>query len=158
MTLRLAGMDGALPCLLILLITIFAVSTECLDVGFYKTNCPANANVEGVIKAVVRVKYQKDKSIVPGLLRMYFHDCFVQVCKRNSLCPLLDLVNTGSHSGGFEFLIIRYDMPLQQFLEMICLLRPCKQWVVGTDFNGIKLTKKKLQVRSLISRNTKVHC
>lgn len=82
-TLRRVGVRGAL---LLLLISTLAVSTDSLEVGFYETNCPANANVEDVIKAVVQAKYNNDKTIVPGLLRMYFHDCFVQVCTyaRNS--------------------------------------------------------------------------
>lgn len=62
---------------LVLLLQI--LSSHSLEVGFYKTNCPASANVEGVIKGVVQAKFNNDKSIVPGLLRMYFHDCFVQV-------------------------------------------------------------------------------
>ena len=37
--------------------------------------------VEIVIKEVVEAKYKVNKTIVLGLLQMYFHDCFVHVCE-----------------------------------------------------------------------------
>ena len=57
-------------------ITLLPVSTQSLEVGFYNDTC---STAETVIREVVKAKYKTDKSIVAGLLRMYFHDCFVQV-------------------------------------------------------------------------------
>ena len=34
-----------------------------------------------MIKGVVEAKYKADKAIVHGLLRMYFHDYFVEACE-----------------------------------------------------------------------------
>lgn len=45
-------------------------------VGFYKNSCP---QAEATVRAAVQAKFNSDKTIVPGLLRMFFHDCFVTV-------------------------------------------------------------------------------
>lgn len=50
-----------------------------LQVGFYKGKC-ANADVEAVVGGVVRAWFAtKDNTIAAALLRMQFHDCFVNV-------------------------------------------------------------------------------
>ena len=53
-------------------------SASGLTVGFYNSVCPGK-DVEGTIKSAMQTKFNSDKTIVPGLLRMYFHDSFVQV-------------------------------------------------------------------------------
>ena len=66
--------------LLVLVTLIFSASqsAEGLKVGFYTSVCPGK-DVEGTIRSAVQAKFNKDKTITPGLLRMFFHDCFVQV-------------------------------------------------------------------------------
>ena len=39
-----------------------------------------------VIREVMEAKYKANKTIVPHLLHMYFHNCFVQVCEC-TICP-----------------------------------------------------------------------
>ena len=34
-----------------------------------------------MIREVIKAKYKADKTIVLGLLWMYFHDCLVHVCE-----------------------------------------------------------------------------
>ncbi|XP_038709293.1 peroxidase N1-like [Tripterygium wilfordii] len=46
-------------------------------VGFYSATCP---RVEAVVRATVQAHFRSDPTIAPGLLRMHFHDCFVQGC------------------------------------------------------------------------------
>nr|GMD10048.1 cationic peroxidase 2-like [Ipomoea batatas] len=46
-------------------------------VGFYATSCPT---AESIVKATVKSHFQSDPKVAPGLLRMHFHDCFVQGC------------------------------------------------------------------------------
>ncbi|KAJ6316011.1 hypothetical protein OIU78_019315 [Salix suchowensis] len=43
-------------------------------VGFYATTC---RRAESIVRATVQSHFTSDSSIAPGLLRMHFHDCFV---------------------------------------------------------------------------------
>ncbi|XP_010028113.2 peroxidase 73 [Eucalyptus grandis] len=45
--------------------------------NFYANVCP---NVEGIVRNAVRQKFQQTFVTVPGTLRLFFHDCFVQGC------------------------------------------------------------------------------
>ncbi|CAN0916817.1 Peroxidase 60 [Linum grandiflorum] len=57
-----------------------------LQFGFYKGKCRAtDVDVESTVRRIVSEKYQSDKSIVAALLRMQFHDCFVQGCDASIL-------------------------------------------------------------------------
>ncbi|KAI3441018.1 Peroxidase [Psidium guajava] len=45
--------------------------------NYYAKVCP---NVEGIVRNAVRQKFQQTFVTVPGTLRLFFHDCFVQGC------------------------------------------------------------------------------
>lgn len=47
-----------------------------LQVGFYDSYCP---DAEDIVRSTVEQYYGKDATIAPGLLRLHFHDRFVQV-------------------------------------------------------------------------------
>lgn len=47
-----------------------------LEVGFYSESCH---NVESIVNSVVREASQKEPRMPAILLRLHFHDCFVQV-------------------------------------------------------------------------------
>jgi hypothetical protein len=47
-----------------------------LVVGYYAETCP---NVESIVSTAVANAYQQDAGTAPGLIRLHFHDCFVQV-------------------------------------------------------------------------------
>ncbi|KAJ8755620.1 hypothetical protein K2173_022215 [Erythroxylum novogranatense] len=51
-------------------------------VGFYLTTCP---RVETIVKATVQSHFRSDPTVAPGLLRMHFHDCFVNGCDASIL-------------------------------------------------------------------------
>lgn len=68
--------DVALLLLLVCITLLQFGSTEGLTVGFYNNICPG---AEAAITNAVKSKFNTDKSVVPGILRMYFHDCFVRV-------------------------------------------------------------------------------
>uniref|UniRef100_A0A251T1A9 peroxidase n=1 Tax=Helianthus annuus TaxID=4232 RepID=A0A251T1A9_HELAN len=55
---------------------IVANSQNQLKVGFYNQVCP---NAESVVTNIVRDAAKSDHRIPPGLLRLHFHDCFVEV-------------------------------------------------------------------------------
>lgn len=52
-----------------------------LSLNFYSVTCP---NVEAIVRQVVATKFSQTFVTVPATLRLFFHDCFVEV---NILCP-----------------------------------------------------------------------
>ncbi|CAL8107739.1 unnamed protein product [Prunus armeniaca] len=62
--------------------------TTPVRVGFYSRTCP---RAELIVKQTVEAHFNSDPSVAPGLLRMHFHDCFVQGCDAS---VLLDGANT----------------------------------------------------------------
>ncbi|KAF9602896.1 hypothetical protein IFM89_032636 [Coptis chinensis] len=63
-----------------------------LSWSFYKSNCP---RVEKIVRDELKKAFKKDIGLAAGLLRIHFHDCFVQGCDGS---VLLD----GSASGPSE--------------------------------------------------------
>ncbi|KAF7801710.1 peroxidase 55 [Senna tora] len=45
--------------------------------NFYSSTCP---NVEAIVKQAVTNKFSQTFTTVPGTLRLFFHDCFVEGC------------------------------------------------------------------------------
>jgi hypothetical protein len=87
-----ASGDVALLLQLLVCITLLqSGSAEGLTVGFYNNICPG---AEAAITNAVKSKFNADKTVVPGILRMYFHDCFVRVSNhliytyRHEMCAL----------------------------------------------------------------------
>ncbi|CAN1257248.1 Peroxidase N1 [Linum perenne] len=61
--------------LIILSLIITLVHGQGTRVGFYSTTCP---RVETIVRTAVQSAFSSDPTVAPGLLRMHFHDCFVQ--------------------------------------------------------------------------------
>ncbi|KAI3823719.1 hypothetical protein L1987_05159 [Smallanthus sonchifolius] len=61
-----------------------------LQYGFYNGKCQAS-DVEAIVRNTVYSKFFRDRSIAPALVRMQFHDCFVNGCDASIL---LDGPNT----------------------------------------------------------------
>uniref|UniRef100_A0A453RH28 Plant heme peroxidase family profile domain-containing protein n=1 Tax=Aegilops tauschii subsp. strangulata TaxID=200361 RepID=A0A453RH28_AEGTS len=61
------------------LAVVEAVVVEGLTVGFYNRTCP---EAEQVVRDVVTNDYGMDHTIAPGLIRIFFHDCFITVWVR----------------------------------------------------------------------------
>ncbi|XP_027090556.1 peroxidase 12-like [Coffea arabica] len=93
------------PCLVALFLTISFISvsssssygisapiTEGLSASFYHSSCP---KVTTIIRHHLKKIFEDDIGQAAGLLRLHFHDCFVQGCDAS---VLLD----GSHSGPSE--------------------------------------------------------
>ncbi|URD92447.1 peroxidase [Musa troglodytarum] len=75
---------GASVLLLTLLCIAVVPSHGALQVGFYRGKCNGT-DVEAAIRSVVAARFGRDRSIVPALLRLHFHDCFVRGCDASIL-------------------------------------------------------------------------
>ena len=47
-----------------------------LSENFYSSSCP---NVEGIVSQQVSTKFSQTFTTIPATLRLFFHDCFVEV-------------------------------------------------------------------------------
>lgn len=50
--------------------------TAQLNTNYYAQTCP---NVESIVRNVVNQKLQQTFVTIPAVLRLFFHDCFVEV-------------------------------------------------------------------------------
>ncbi|CAN6326054.1 unnamed protein product [Urochloa humidicola] len=68
--------------LLLSLLGIVGVARGQLQVGFYSDSCP---DAEDTVTAAVQDAAGNDPTILPALLRLQFHDCFVKGCDASVL-------------------------------------------------------------------------
>ncbi|KAL6181096.1 hypothetical protein ACLB2K_047752 [Fragaria x ananassa] len=80
---------------LLVLATTFpsSVQSQTTRVGFYSRSCP---RAESIVTQTVQKHFKSTPSIAPGILRMHFHDCFVQGCDGS---VLLSGTNTEKTAG-----------------------------------------------------------
>ncbi|WVZ88796.1 hypothetical protein U9M48_035269 [Paspalum notatum var. saurae] len=73
---------GAAALVVLLLAGNIGVSRGQLQVGFYSDSCP---DAEDTVTAAVQDAAASDPTILPALLRLQFHDCFVRGCDASIL-------------------------------------------------------------------------
>ncbi|KAF8377283.1 hypothetical protein HHK36_030658 [Tetracentron sinense] len=79
------GFSIQIPYLLVLLFalaTSASVQGQGTRVGFYSASCP---RAEFIVRSTLQSHFRSNPSVAPGLLRMHFHDCFVQGCDASIL-------------------------------------------------------------------------
>uniref|UniRef100_A0A803KVE8 Peroxidase n=1 Tax=Chenopodium quinoa TaxID=63459 RepID=A0A803KVE8_CHEQI len=90
-----------------------------LQVGFYKGLCPNKlVDIEAALTTKVQEHFRKDPSILPALLRMQFHDCFVHGCDASILINGLSSEKT----AGPNLSVRGYDLidALKDIAEAQC--------------------------------------
>ncbi|KAF8400644.1 hypothetical protein HHK36_013943 [Tetracentron sinense] len=74
---QMAQMHLVLVSVVILLMGLSAKGQGGLKSGFYSSTCP---RAEAIVKSTVESHFNRDPTIAAALLRLHFHDCFVQGC------------------------------------------------------------------------------
>ncbi|KAM3288806.1 peroxidase A2 [Capsicum chacoense] len=72
----------AIFCIALLVFNFFSKSNAQLNSNFYSTTCP---NVSNIIQNAIIKALQSDARIGASLLRLHFHDCFVNGCDASVL-------------------------------------------------------------------------
>uniref|UniRef100_A0A2N9IAX5 peroxidase n=1 Tax=Fagus sylvatica TaxID=28930 RepID=A0A2N9IAX5_FAGSY len=90
--------------LLVLILTLFiGTSKGQLGIGFYSETCP---NAESMVRSVVQNAIFSNTNLAAVLLRLHFHDCFVEGCDGSILIengPNAERHAVGHQGvGGFE--------------------------------------------------------
>ncbi|CAB4298051.1 unnamed protein product [Prunus armeniaca] len=73
--------------------------TTPVRVGFYSRTCP---RAELIVKQTVEDHFNSNPSVAPGLLRMHFHDCFVQGCDASILLDGANTEKTAAPNRGLR--------------------------------------------------------
>ncbi|KAK3031530.1 hypothetical protein RJ639_036044 [Escallonia herrerae] len=102
--------------LMIILSYVIGTSEGQLKVGFYSDSCP---DAESIVGGFVRDAAQSNTNIAAALLRLHFHDCFVQGCDGSILIdngPNAER-HAFSHQGVSGFAVIE---SAKAKLEAVC--------------------------------------
>ncbi|KAM7262959.1 hypothetical protein ACFE04_000642 [Oxalis oulophora] len=102
--------------LVILLSLLLSSSVESqLQNGYYSSSCP---KAEAIVRSTVETHYKNDPTVAPGLLRIHFHDCFVQGCDGSVLITGSNAERSAFANRGLKGFQVIDDAKLQ--LENSC--------------------------------------
>lgn len=74
-----------------MVISGFRIGSDGVSMDYYLMSCPF---VEPVVKDIVNRALEDDPTLAAALIRMHFHDCFIQVPSHSlSLSPFLSLTH-----------------------------------------------------------------
>ncbi|KAK7303552.1 hypothetical protein RJT34_14459 [Clitoria ternatea] len=91
-------MKVALWCVVVVLIGALSFSSEAqLDPSFYRNTCP---KVHSIVREVLRNVSKTDPRILASLMRVHFHDCFVQGCDASILLNNTDTIVSEQQAFG----------------------------------------------------------
>ncbi|GMQ08653.1 hypothetical protein CsSME_00052281 [Camellia sinensis var. sinensis] len=72
-----------------------------LEYDFYRKSCP---QAEKIIRSKVRSLYEVRSDVAPALLRLVFHDCFIEGCDASVLLDAVDGIDSEKESPPNETL------------------------------------------------------
>ncbi|KAL9223985.1 hypothetical protein vseg_000063 [Gypsophila vaccaria] len=99
---------------IVLSLQVFCSKSQ-LQTNFYSSTCPT---AEGIVRSTVEAHYNSDPTIAPGLLRLHFHDCFVQGCDGSVLISGPSAERTALPNLGLRGFEIIDDAKTQ--IESVC--------------------------------------
>ncbi|XAR53265.1 Peroxidase [Bertholletia excelsa] len=108
-------MKIVIVCLVIFVMSLPIQGQEGLRTGFYASSCP---RAEAVIRSTVEAHFNNDPTIAAGLLRLHFHDCFVQGCDGSILIVGASTERTAPPNLGLRGFEVIEDAKTQ--LEALC--------------------------------------
>ncbi|XP_042489387.1 peroxidase 25 [Macadamia integrifolia] len=100
---------------LIFLMSISAKGQGGLKTGFYASSCP---KAEATVRSTVQTHFNRDTTIAAGLLRLHFHDCFVQGCDGSVLITGTSAERSALPNQGLRGFEVIDDAKAQ--LESLC--------------------------------------
>ncbi|KOM53990.1 hypothetical protein LR48_Vigan09g264900 [Vigna angularis] len=101
--------------LLLALASVNSVHGQGTRQGFYSSSCP---RAESIVKSTVQSHVKSDPTLAAGLLRMHFHDCFVQGCDGSVLISGANTERTNFANLGLRGFEVIDDAKTQ--LETAC--------------------------------------
>ncbi|OAE31346.1 hypothetical protein AXG93_4510s1220 [Marchantia polymorpha subsp. ruderalis] len=103
---------------LLLSISIFYAEGGALQYGFYGTSCPS---AEGLVNSAVTAAINDNKRTAAGLIRLLFHDCFVEGCDASILIDSTD-GNTAEKDATPNLTIQGFDVidSAKASIEAVC--------------------------------------
>ncbi|CAM0912155.1 unnamed protein product [Alopecurus aequalis] len=97
-----------------------AVVVPGLRLGYYSQSCP---EAEQVVRDVVESEVSMNRSIAPGLIRIFFHDCFITGCDASILLdetPSGDIPEKESSANGFTLIGLHAIDLAKRTIEAMC--------------------------------------
>lgn len=92
-----------------------AKSQAGLKSGFYSSTCP---KAEATVRSIVETHFKDDPTVAAGLLRLHFHDCFVEGCDGSILIKGKSAEMTALPNLGLRGFEVIDDAKTQ--LETLC--------------------------------------
>ncbi|KAF9597380.1 hypothetical protein IFM89_017726 [Coptis chinensis] len=81
---------------LVIFISLFGMSNAQLNSTFYANSCP---NISRIVRGVIQQALQSDPRIGASLIRLHFHDCFVDGCDGSLLLDNSSTIRTEKDAG-----------------------------------------------------------
>ncbi|KAF9610002.1 hypothetical protein IFM89_019642 [Coptis chinensis] len=81
---------------LVIFISLFGMSNAQLNSTFYANSCP---NISGIVRGVIQEALRSDPRIGASLIRLHFHDCFVDGCDGSLLLDNSSSIRTEKDAG-----------------------------------------------------------